>query len=377
MYLLTSPLQAINDRIRELDIQDCKVRVTNVDSQESFKNIVVQVIGEMSNKAAPHRKFVQTFVLAEQPNGYFVLNDIFRYINEDEEEPENEESSGNATITAGDTSTIVNIAPGREKPIDDQQVDKKLEEKPHQINTLENETGDTDARNGDNATQDTSLEAVESAGAADETDASDAPVTELEPPSDAKACEVAQEASDAIPAATDEVHPEKPKDPDPTPIASPPVPPKPVAAPAPPAVPAKQAPPATWAALLAQGRVTQPAVPIQGVTPPAPKPAQSAANRSATPPKEPSASPVPPQENGNSGWQTAGPENGRRQGRQQPTSGSGERGNIVHGYIKNVTDRVDASELKETFLKFGKLAYFDIRRPRVCWLSGFDFPFIL
>lgn len=60
--------------------------MSNVDSQESFKNIVVQVIGEISNKAAAHRKFVQTFVLAEQPKGYFVLNDIFRYILEDEEE---------------------------------------------------------------------------------------------------------------------------------------------------------------------------------------------------------------------------------------------------------------------------------------------------
>lgn len=47
---------------------------------------MVQVIGEISNKAAAHRKFVQTFVLAEQPKGYFVLNDIFRYILEDEEE---------------------------------------------------------------------------------------------------------------------------------------------------------------------------------------------------------------------------------------------------------------------------------------------------
>ena len=79
-------MQAINDRIKQLEFQDCKVRVSNVDSQESFKNIVVQVIGEISNKAAAHRKFVQTFVLAEQPKGYFVLNDIFRYILEDEEE---------------------------------------------------------------------------------------------------------------------------------------------------------------------------------------------------------------------------------------------------------------------------------------------------
>lgn len=368
-------MQAINDRIKELDIQDCKVRVTNVDSQESFKNIVVQVIGEMSNKAAPHRKFVQTFVLAEQPNGYFVLNDIFRYINEEEEEEaENEESSGNATITAGDTSTIVDVAPGRKNPIDDEHADKKIEEEPHQINAPDNETSDTNVRNGDDPTQETPLEAAESTDTADETDASDAAVTELEPPSDGKPGEVAQEASEPVPAAADEVHTEKPKDPDPTPIASPPAPPKPVVTPAPPAVPARQAPPATWAALLAQGRVTQPAVPIQAVIPPTPKPAQSIANRSATPPKEPSASQAPPQENGNSGWQTAGPENGRRQGRQQPNSGNGERGNVVHGFIKNVTERVDASELKETFLRHGKLAYFDVRRQRVCWLFGYDFP---
>lgn len=375
MYLLTSPLQAINDRIRELDIQDCKVRVTNVDSQESFKNIVVQVIGEMSNKAAPHRKFVQTFVLAEQPNGYFVLNDIFRYINDDEEdEPENEELSGSAFTVAGDTSNIVDVAPGLEKPIDDEPVGKKLEEEPHQIITSDHETSDTDVRIDDSATQDTSLEAAESTDAVDETDSSDTSVTELEPPPDAKEGEVAQEASELIPAAANEVHPEKPDDPEPTPAASPPAPPKPVATPAPPAVPARQPPPATWAALLAQGRVAQPAVPIQAVIPPTPKPVQLSANRSATPPKEPGASPALPQENGNSGWQTAGPENGRRQGRQQPNPGNGERANVVHGYIKNVTERVDASELKETFLKHGKLVYFDVRRQRVNWLLGFDFP---
>ena len=37
----------------------------------------------MSNHGEPWRKFVQTFFLAEQPNGYFVLNDIFRFLKED------------------------------------------------------------------------------------------------------------------------------------------------------------------------------------------------------------------------------------------------------------------------------------------------------
>lgn len=60
---------------------------------------MVQVIGEISNKAAAHRKFVQTFVLAEQPKGYFVLNDIFRYMLEDEEEEmEDEEAAGEESM---------------------------------------------------------------------------------------------------------------------------------------------------------------------------------------------------------------------------------------------------------------------------------------
>lgn len=71
----------------EIGFDDCKVFVSNVDSQGSAENgIVVQVIGELSNKGGPWRKFAQTFFLAEQPNGYFVLNDIFRYIKEESDE---------------------------------------------------------------------------------------------------------------------------------------------------------------------------------------------------------------------------------------------------------------------------------------------------
>ncbi len=72
------------------DFNDCKVFVSNIDSQSSANGgIVIQVLGEMSNKEGPWRKFAQTFFLAEQPNGYFVLNDIFRYL-KDEEDTEQE-----------------------------------------------------------------------------------------------------------------------------------------------------------------------------------------------------------------------------------------------------------------------------------------------
>jgi hypothetical protein len=76
----------IMDKIAGHDFKDCKVRVSNVDSQASQGNgIVIQVLGEMSNNGLPNRKFAQTFFLAEQPNGFYVLNDIFRYLKDDDD----------------------------------------------------------------------------------------------------------------------------------------------------------------------------------------------------------------------------------------------------------------------------------------------------
>ena len=84
----------IHNKITSLGFEDCKVFIHSVDAQSSANGgIIIQVIGEMSNRGEPWKKFVQTFFLAEQPNGYFVLNDIFRFLKEetvesDEGEPE-------------------------------------------------------------------------------------------------------------------------------------------------------------------------------------------------------------------------------------------------------------------------------------------------
>jgi hypothetical protein len=76
--------QAIHDKIQSLGFKDCLVMLSSVDSLASLNGgIVIQVLGELSNHDAPSQKFAQTFFLAEQPAGYFVLNDIFRYIKED------------------------------------------------------------------------------------------------------------------------------------------------------------------------------------------------------------------------------------------------------------------------------------------------------
>ncbi|KAL8720559.1 MAG: hypothetical protein Q9225_002605 [Loekoesia sp. 1 TL-2023] len=357
--------RAINERIKELDIQDCKVRVTNVDSQESFKNIVVQVIGEMSNKAAPHRKFVQTFVLAEQPNGYFVLNDIFRYIEDEEEDLEPEEPP--ATQAAeGETEPATTLTASddpAQQQHDAEEVDHKLE--------AEMEAGKA-------APEETAAEPSASNGAS--ADAIIAEKQEVEP---AAAVSTANE-EDKIPpeeaekAAGEEVaEPEKPKDPDPTPIASPlkPVQAAPAQAATPPAPP-KPAAPKTWANLVAANRVAAPAIP---------SPASSASPASSQPRNAPPSAPQPAntsatatddpqsrnQANGSAGWQTAGTDNSRRQARGQSISGNPDRDTIL-GYVKNVTDKVDASILKNTLNQYGKLAYFDVSRSKNCAFVEFE-----
>ena len=79
--------QAIHERVNAIGFEDTKVYVSNVDSQSSADGgIVIQVLGEMSNKGGKWRKFAQTFFLAQQPNGFYVLNDIFRYLKDDDDE---------------------------------------------------------------------------------------------------------------------------------------------------------------------------------------------------------------------------------------------------------------------------------------------------
>ena len=365
-------LQAINDRIKQLDFQDCKVRVSNVDSQESFKNIVVQVIGEISNKAAAHRKFVQTFVLAEQPKGYFVLNDIFRYILEDEEEEmENgevaeEAASAQALEPEPESTTLTSSADPVQQEHDAEKIDRKLEEE-----VLQKPASDLDLpKAATPAIAPTPTEAVDIA----EDAPAAAPVVKEK---DEEVVDNSERAAETA-AIEDEAQPEKPRDPDPTPIASPSKPAKAdaveSATSATPVAPPKPAAPKTWANLVAANRVPAPAVPNGApstnptTTPPAPQPkaAPSSTNRSATPPTSANEdASAKGQQNGNSGWQMAGSDNSKKQGRQHSQSVSGSQENVL-GYVKNVTDKVDASILKATLAQYGKLVYFDVSRPKVC-----------
>ncbi|KAG6836211.1 hypothetical protein H0H93_010270 [Arthromyces matolae] len=107
--------QEIHNKITSIGFQDCKVFIHSVDAQSSANGgIIIQVIGEMSNHGDVWRKFVQTFFLAEQPNGYFVLNDIFRFLKEETVESDDGEDA--AEVEAPAAAEPVAAAPASPVP---------------------------------------------------------------------------------------------------------------------------------------------------------------------------------------------------------------------------------------------------------------------
>ncbi|KAL1540958.1 myosin ATPase [Salvia divinorum] len=79
---VTTTMQAINDKIILLNREELRAEIKSVDSQESFNGGVhVLVTGYLTGKDSKVSHFAQSFFLAPQDRGYFVLNDMFRYVN--------------------------------------------------------------------------------------------------------------------------------------------------------------------------------------------------------------------------------------------------------------------------------------------------------
>ena len=77
--------QAINETIVSLNYEDFTAEIKTADAQESYdKGVIVLVTGCLTGKDNVRRKFSQTFFLAPQDKGYYVLNDVFRYIEEND-----------------------------------------------------------------------------------------------------------------------------------------------------------------------------------------------------------------------------------------------------------------------------------------------------
>lgn len=287
----------------------------------------------MSNKSAPSKKFVQMFVLTPQTNGYYVLNDIFRYLNDEEDEivedePSHEPAQEPAQEPAEEPVPVEEASapppptadPEQETAIDEaaiEHVDAKLEE-----------VVKTDAEPTVNG-------------------ASTEPAEE-EPVAREPSPEVPEEAVAPVPAET-------PTELEHSPAGSPPKAPTPATA--------AEAPPSkkTWANLVGSKATAGPAVPISTLAVPAqPKPQKSP---QPTPQSQVSSSTTEQDDSqasqGNE-WQMA--DHSKKQSRPQ-NKGTLE-GNVL-GYIKNVTDKIEASKLRSALEKYGEVKYFDVSRPRV------------
>jgi hypothetical protein len=311
---------------------------------------VIQVIGEISNQGQPHKRFAQTFVLAEQTNGYFVLNDIFRYLaeepEEDEEVQQENTEAANGTLEPAPTAAPENDSLNQSNEVANNEEDlNKVDEK---------------------------LEAAKEPAV--EESAPAAPVEqvpeEIEAPTTDEAPAAAVEASKETEAPAEKAaEPEKPKAPASTPapkanksasVAMPSGPPKPSA-------------PRTWASLAASAhKVATPVVAAPGAqqTPAQPKastptqPAAAAAapatSSSAAPPREQSPS---TSQGEATGWQSVTGHK-KEQSRAQ-NAGPAADPDQKRAYIKNVYSQVEEEALKAALSKFGDIEYFDISRPKV------------
>nr|DAD35057.1 TPA_asm: hypothetical protein HUJ06_005697 [Nelumbo nucifera] len=98
-------MQAINDKVLSLDYKDYKAEIETVDAQDSYKDgVIVLVTGCLTGKDNVRKKFTQLFFLAPQEKGYFVLNDVFRFVDQNEAQAINPVSVNDVGVGASASS---------------------------------------------------------------------------------------------------------------------------------------------------------------------------------------------------------------------------------------------------------------------------------
>ncbi|GKB57720.1 nuclear transport factor 2 [Tanacetum coccineum] len=104
-------MQAIDAKIRSLNYGDFKFEIKSFDAQTSLNcGVILLVIGCMTGKDNIVRDFSQSFFLAPQEGGYFVLNDMFRYIdNVSDESLDLEKHPGGEALLIEATGNSIDI----------------------------------------------------------------------------------------------------------------------------------------------------------------------------------------------------------------------------------------------------------------------------
>lgn len=76
-------MKGINDKICSMNYKNYKAEIQTADAQDSMENgVILLVTGYLTGMDKLRRRFTQTFFLAPQDVGYFVLNDVFRFMDE-------------------------------------------------------------------------------------------------------------------------------------------------------------------------------------------------------------------------------------------------------------------------------------------------------
>lgn len=94
-----------------MNYEDYTAEIITADAQDSHeKGVIVLVTGCLTGKDNLRRKFSQTFFLAPQDKGYYVLNDVLRYVEETESIRSN--SSSGEAIKENTTTVTSTPEPG-------------------------------------------------------------------------------------------------------------------------------------------------------------------------------------------------------------------------------------------------------------------------
>ncbi|KAI5309524.1 hypothetical protein KEM55_003059 [Ascosphaera atra] len=446
----------IQSRIRSLNFRSCKVRVLNVDAQGSFENILVIVIGEISNDGQPSRKFVQTFVLAQQPNGYYVLNDVFRYMKDEEEveeEPTEEKKVEKEPVKEEPAAeerpleSAVEAAPPEKPetvttPADVEKVDERLEEEEKkEAKEAKEEQKEGEAKEQEDVEKQSEQQLEEKEAKTTEKPAKEEETQpELQASGDEqpqatpsglkepehtpavveKPASPTQPPANAAPEAAPQETPAQGEDRKEQKSSAPaanagaaaaPAPARARApAPAPAPAPVKQ----SWADIASRNAAAaaapaaapsatavKPAAPAPAPAPTMPKQGKSTAAAPSAPAAAPATNGAPRQSPAATPsadeWQTvpgghhdhhhgthhhhARRQTGRSGSGSGPSGGPGSKGDVTPvdenntlAYVRGVTERVDASLLRETMSRFGPLKDFDVSRSRNCAFIEFATP---
>lgn len=93
--------KAIKEKLLSVDYSEYSAEIKTVDAQESLDGgVTVLVTGYLTGNDDVKKKFTQSFLLATQDKGYYVLNDIFRFRDEANDQP------SSSALTSGDSEPL-------------------------------------------------------------------------------------------------------------------------------------------------------------------------------------------------------------------------------------------------------------------------------